>query len=145
MASDTTPEGNILTETEATWTGHATLAVDAVDDPTQLPWPVPADAPNRFTAKKSNSFSEAFRRIVRWIRGVDVAGDSATPMRFAGGLAIGDGAGDGPRVLPLTGDPEGVVTAPPGSIGLGTNGTWYRKVSGTGNTGWVDMTTPVPP
>lgn len=36
-----------------------------------------------------------------------------------------------------SGDPEGVVTAEPGSIYLRTNGSWYRKVSGSSDTGWV--------
>lgn len=36
-----------------------------------------------------------------------------------------------------SGDPEGSQTAEPGSIYLRTNGTWYRKGSGSGNTGWI--------
>jgi hypothetical protein len=40
-----------------------------------------------------------------------------------------------------TGDPEGVVTAPVGSVFLRTDGgagtTFYVKESGTGNTGWA--------
>lgn len=33
--------------------------------------------------------------------------------------------------------PEGSVTCEPGSIYLRTNGSWYQKASGSGNTGWV--------
>jgi hypothetical protein len=33
-------------------------------------------------------------------------------------------------------DPEGAVTAPAGSIYMRTNGTVYKKSSGSGNTGW---------
>lgn len=43
-----------------------------------------------------------------------------------------------------TGSPEGVVTAPVGSLYMradgGTNSTMYVKQSGTGNTGWVAFT-----
>lgn len=35
--------------------------------------------------------------------------------------------------------PEGAVTAPQGSLYLRTNGLVYRKATGSGNTGWVDM------
>ncbi len=40
-------------------------------------------------------------------------------------------------ILPGTIDPEGAVPAPPGSAYYRTNGTWYRKASGTGTTGWA--------
>ena len=47
----------------------------------------------------------------------------------------------GPLISSGSGSPEGVVTAPVGSIFTredgGTNTTLYRKESGTGNTGWV--------
>ncbi|HMY72136.1 MAG TPA: hypothetical protein PLQ88_09895, partial [Blastocatellia bacterium] len=36
-----------------------------------------------------------------------------------------------------SGSPEGVQTAEPGSIYLRSDGTWYKKNSGSGNTGWV--------
>jgi hypothetical protein len=35
-------------------------------------------------------------------------------------------------------DPEGAVSAPAGSIYLRTNGTVYKKTSGSGNTDWDD-------
>jgi hypothetical protein len=42
---------------------------------------------------------------------------------------------------PQADSPEGVVTAPPGTLYLrsngGTNTTLYVKTSGTGNTGWT--------
>lgn len=44
---------------------------------------------------------------------------------------------NGTLVLSGTGDPEGSVTAPIASIYLRTsNGKWYRKKTGSGNTGW---------
>ncbi len=51
------------------------------------------------------------------------------------------GSDTGPTVSSGSGSPEGVVTAPPGSIYLredpaGASTTHYKKVSGTGNTGW---------
>ncbi|UGI48399.1 phage head-binding domain-containing protein [Escherichia coli] len=36
-----------------------------------------------------------------------------------------------------SGSPEGVVTAPKGSMYIDYNGDWYQKKTGTGNTGWV--------
>jgi hypothetical protein len=49
--------------------------------------------------------------------------------------------GTGANMAWTTTSPEGVVTAPPGSIRLSTGGgagtTLYVKESGTGNTGWV--------
>jgi hypothetical protein len=48
---------------------------------------------------------------------------------------------DGPRLIPGTGSPEGVVTAPVGSLYLRSDGgagtTLYVKQSGTGSTGWA--------
>lgn len=38
-----------------------------------------------------------------------------------------------------TGAPESSVTANPGSIYIRTNGSVYKKASGTGNTGWVEL------
>jgi len=48
---------------------------------------------------------------------------------------------DGPRIFRGAGSPEGVITAPQGSLYTRTDGgantTLYVKESGTGNTGWV--------
>jgi hypothetical protein len=40
-------------------------------------------------------------------------------------------------VLTGSGSPEGAATAGPGSIYLRTDGTCYKKLTGTGNTGWA--------
>ena len=48
----------------------------------------------------------------------------------------------GPGVYYSTGSPEGVVTAPVGSVCWDkANGTQYNKLTGTGNTGWTAPTT----
>lgn len=48
---------------------------------------------------------------------------------------------DGTLIITGTGSPEGVETAPIGSWYTNTsNGDWYRKLSGAGNTGWVANT-----
>jgi hypothetical protein len=51
------------------------------------------------------------------------------------------GSESGPLTTSGSGSPEGVVTAPVGSLYQrtdgGTNTTLYRKESGAGNTGWV--------
>jgi hypothetical protein len=47
-------------------------------------------------------------------------------------------AADDISILNVDGEPNGVVEANIGSIGFdSTNGDWWRKDSGTGNTGWV--------
>lgn len=50
-------------------------------------------------------------------------------------------ASSGPRIMSGTGSPEGVVTAPVGSIRFQTDSTvgvtHWRKATGSGNTGWV--------
>lgn len=55
----------------------------------------------------------------------------ATRVRFDGGPVITSGAAD----------PESSVAAPAGSFYLRTNGTPYRKASGSGNTGWSSLLT----
>ena len=44
------------------------------------------------------------------------------------------------RILTGTASPEGSITATAGSVFLATNGSFYIKSSGTGNTGWVQNT-----
>jgi hypothetical protein len=46
---------------------------------------------------------------------------------------------DGKTVRVSAVDPEGAVAAPPGSLVLRSSGAIYRKNSGTGTTGWIDM------
>lgn len=54
----------------------------------------------------------------------------------AGGIVIGT-----VKIMAGTGSPEGVVTAPVGSLFLRTDGgantTLYSKETGVGNTGWA--------
>ena len=45
----------------------------------------------------------------------------------------------GTLVLEGSGAPEGSVSAPAGSLYLRSNGQTYRKGSGAGNTGWVEL------
>lgn len=62
-------------------------------------------------------------------------------FRFEDGGIRWGGISTGPLDTYGSGSPEGVVTAPPGSIYRNTSGgagtTLYVKESGTGNTGWV--------
>lgn len=52
---------------------------------------------------------------------------------------------NGIKVAIGAGSPEGVITAPPGSWYIRTNGVspnlWYQKLTGTGSTGWSAMGT----
>lgn len=65
--------------------------------------------------------------------------ENATEKNALGKINIGGASG--PLISSGTGSPEGVVTAPVGSLFLRTNGgagtTLYIKESGAGNTGWV--------
>ncbi|HXI17995.1 MAG TPA: hypothetical protein VNM48_16655 [Chloroflexota bacterium] len=58
------------------------------------------------------------------------------PSRLANGVQL---SARGTLILDGSGAPEGVVTAPPGSKYHRTDGTEYRKTTGTGNTGWVEL------
>lgn len=52
----------------------------------------------------------------------------------------GGGAGGGGAGLIGAGDPEGVVTADPGTTYYATGtATFWVKETGTGNTGWVQL------
>lgn len=57
------------------------------------------------------------------------------PTPFSNGILLG-----GVSILSGTGTPEGVVTANVGSRFFSANGKEYVKASGTGNTGWVEVT-----
>ena len=69
-----------------------------------------------------------------------VTSSGAVQAAAASGFVVG---ASGPRMMSGTGSPEGVVTAPVGSIWFQTDSTvgvsHWRKASGTGNTGWVVM------
>lgn len=66
-----------------------------------------------------------------------VGGSSKFKADNAGRVTLNNG----PMVIPGTGTPEGVVTAPVGSLFLRSDGgagtSHYVKESGSGNTGWV--------
>lgn len=59
---------------------------------------------------------------------------TAAALTLAGKLSLADGAA---TVSAGAADPEGAITAPAGSIYLRTNGAFYRKTSGSGDTGWT--------
>jgi hypothetical protein len=42
----------------------------------------------------------------------------------------------GLAIFPVPSNPEGIVSAAPGSFAIDNAGNWYRKASGIGNTGW---------
>lgn len=75
---------------------------------------------------------------------IDAAGNvffNSTAVANSGGLYFG-GATTGAATLGIlygSGSPEASVTAKPGSIFASSSGEVYKKVSGTGNTGWSAM------
>ncbi len=74
--------------------------------------------------------------------GADANHDLALVAKGAGGIRNGSGS-TAPGWYKGAGSPEGVVTAPPGSLYSNTSGgadtTLYAKETGTGNTGWSAM------
>ena len=72
--------------------------------------------------------------------GIGVAPDASIALTLdTSGMRLGGAAG--PTITSGTGSPEGVVTAPIGSLFLNLSGgastTLYVKTSGAGNTGWT--------
>jgi hypothetical protein len=62
-------------------------------------------------------------------------------MTGGGVMAWGNGtAAPDVSLRRVEGDPNGSVSAGPGSLALSTNGTIYRKATGTGSSGWVALT-----
>jgi hypothetical protein len=56
------------------------------------------------------------------------------------GISAGGGGGTGGAGVVGTGSPEGVVTAPPGTIFFDSAGdSLWIKESGVGNTGWTQL------
>jgi hypothetical protein len=67
--------------------------------------------------------------------------DSTRDSVMKGPLRLGSAGGTAPFVFGGSGSPEGVLTAPIGSLYMRSDGgagtSFYVKESGTGNTGWV--------
>lgn len=74
----------------------------------------------------------------------DASGGNESPPRFANGINLGAGTNvtAGPYVKAGSGSPEGVLSAPIGSIWMRTNGSGvtsiYFKESGASDAGWVN-------
>lgn len=74
----------------------------------------------------------------------DIFADSIKESTSGAGVTIADDivvGTSGPTISSGSGDPEGSVTAGPGSIYLRTTGVIYAKASGSGDTGWVQVVT----
>jgi hypothetical protein len=72
-----------------------------------------------------------------------VAGIASPYVSFPKGIRVtsyGSTTGSG-FIYAHSATPEGAITASTGSLCMVTNGTLYYKTSGTGNTGWFQMTT----
>ncbi len=72
--------------------------------------------------------------------------DGSATNLYIGIDVVSDGSvvlAGGPKIMSGAGTPEGAATAPVGSVWLRTDGSGqgYVKVSGTGNTGWVQDVT----
>src|ERR1041385_7270845 len=68
----------------------------------------------------------------------DVVGAAASPNGYFGfQRAVGASASTGPRIYALTNSPNGVLTAPAGSIALQTNGTTWQNTDSA--TAWTQL------
>ncbi|MDP9470144.1 MAG: hypothetical protein M3Q71_05665 [Chloroflexota bacterium] len=88
--------------------------------------------------------NDSNRVLVEQADGTDVLSVSTITksLRLPNGASLRlftDAYTTGVFILPGTIDPEGAVPALQGSLYLRTNGTIYRKASGTGTTGWVAL------
>lgn len=133
--------------------GAVTAAKVAADVATQAD--LDAEAATRATADSAHAASThtlagdvsgtTGASTVDKIKGIAVAGTRGT-----GKSLVDDGTNlawtDIPTRFSGTGSPEGVVTAPVGSVYIRTDGssgtTMYQKVSGAGNTGWLSRGDP---
>lgn len=70
---------------------------------------------------------------------VGLIGSASHRIQGGNGFRVGSAAGS-PTIRSGSGDPEGSVSADPGSLWLRTTGAVYKKASGTGNTGWTELT-----
>lgn len=76
------------------------------------------------------------RKLVVLVLVVAAAVSLSAQVRFADIFRFNNGT----LILSSSADPEGAVTAPMGSKYFRTsNGKWYRKNSGSGNTGWLQV------
>lgn len=86
-------------------------------------------------AQWPNMVDDFVMKFFGWTGGTDTLGKSATLQRFTLGIQMGTVS-----ARAGAGDPNGVVTAPVGSLFLRTDGaagtTLYIKELGSGNTGW---------
>lgn len=87
-------------------------------------------------AQWPNMVDDYILAMQNWQGGVGSLGAAAAAIAFTYAVSVA-----GAQVIGGTGDPDGAVTAPVGSLFLRTDGgagtTIYTKESGTGNTGWV--------
>ncbi|MEV1013784.1 hypothetical protein AB0I89_23825 [Micromonospora sp. NPDC049801] len=104
-------------------------------------------------ASGANQLQQAVRITGKWENPVivysDAAGlvpiwwiDNAGGTHLAGMIYVGTGA-SAPTIRSGSGSPQSVVTAPVGSLYMrtdGSNGQLWVKGSGTGNTGWTQLT-----
>ncbi len=139
--ADITPSGNPLDDATAAWLAYEVNKINRVDDPKEVPSPVPSDSRTKYTAKTANTDKNFQARIIAWIHGEEVGGTASLPILMRDGISVGNAM----QIRSGTGTPEGVVTAGVSSLWGRTDGgagtTLYIKESGAGNTGWVTVAT----
>lgn len=69
------------------------------------------------------------RSINHWV------GYGSSTQGYPGATWVGEA-----KIVYVQATPEGLVPANPGSLAMRSDGSIYRKASGTGNTGWVALT-----
>ena len=135
--TDTTPSGNILTDSASDWNSHPTNVADKLDDPNLTEVLTPEHARYRHTAKQANTIAKALADLNALLSGAATGGRPGTYLQLHGGIQVSQG----PTIDAVTGDPEGQVIASPGSLRVRTDGlsgeVLYVKESGMGSEGWA--------
>lgn len=98
-------------------------------------WSVGSEADGNFAVRRAGTGNPT-TVVVR----SDGSGASLTGTLDADALAVTSGANAASIAL-VGSDPEGVVSAEPGSLRMTTGGELHLKLSGTGNTGWAQVAT----
>ena len=124
--------------------GSVSVELPAPEASKYLRWNSGATALENATASGGSSVWSLTGSDAYYTAGNVGVGTASPTVKFEvnGNVKItGDVALNTVSVLSSSGAPEGAVTATPGSLFMSSGGAAYVKASGSGNTGWAQLTT----
>ena len=124
--------------------GSVSVELPAPEASKYLRWNSGATALENATASGGSSVWSLTGSDAYYTAGNVGVGTASPTVKFEvnGNVKItGDVALNTVSVLSSSGAPEGAVTATPGSLFMSSGGAAYVKTSGSGNTGWAQLTT----